>query len=84
MAPRMKTRERIVQNSLELFNQQEIVNTLLTRAAADSRQVCERIEKTGSHRKTTVCRTVAERERRRRYDQDRLQNDRKNILPQGG
>ena len=80
-----KTTESLTEDQkVELFNQQEIINTLLTRAASDSRVVCDRIEKTGSHRKITVCRTVAERDRRRQTDQDKFLNDRKIILPQGG
>lgn len=69
---------------VELFNAQETVNTLLTRAASDSRVVCTRVEVTGSHRKQSRCTTVAERDRRRQLDQDRLQNSQKVILQQGG
>ncbi len=69
---------------VDLFNAQETVNSLLTRAASDSRVVCSRVEKTGSHRKISVCSTVAERDRRRARDQDRLQNSQKVILQQGG
>ena len=69
---------------VDLFNAQETVNTLLTQAAAKSRVVCTRVEVTGSHRKQSTCTTVAERDRRRQADQDRLQNSQKIILRQGG
>lgn len=80
-----KTADALTEDQkVDLFNAQETVNSLLTRAAADSRVVCTRIEKTGSHRKISVCSTVAERDRRRQLDQDRLQNSQKVILQQGG
>lgn len=55
-----------------LYNDQELVNTILTQAAADSALVCTREVVTGSHRKATVCATVAERTRRRQQDQDTM------------
>lgn len=55
-----------------LYNEQEIVNNILTQAAADSRVVCMREVATGSHRKVTTCVTAAERTRRRQQDQDSL------------
>jgi hypothetical protein len=55
---------------VKLFNDQEVVNTLLTQAAADSRLVCRQHGKTGSHRKTTKCRTVAEIRRERETSQE--------------
>lgn len=39
----------------------------------DSRVVCERIEKTGSHMKETRCYTVAERERQRARTRDEIE-----------
>lgn len=48
-----------------LFNDQERVNTLLTRAAENSRLVCRREKQTGSNRATTQCLTVAQRIRAR-------------------
>ncbi|WP_315388948.1 hypothetical protein [uncultured Stenotrophomonas sp.] len=48
---------------LELYNDQQIVNTVLTQAREDSRQICTREKATGSNRSTTQCRTVAQRER---------------------
>lgn len=48
---------------VEIFNEQERINTLLVRAHADSRMVCRREKPTGSNRPTNVCLTVAERRR---------------------
>ncbi len=59
---------------VELFNAQEQVNTILTRAAADSRLTCKRETPTGSHRPTTSCMTVAERRRRQEQAQDNLRS----------
>ncbi len=50
---------------VELFNAQEIVNTKLTQASEDSRIVCRRERVTGSHMRTNVCSTVAERRKMR-------------------
>jgi hypothetical protein len=58
---------------VRVFNDQEVVNTLLTQARADSRLVCDRSRPTGSHRRQTKCQTVAERRRRMESDQDHLQ-----------
>lgn len=66
-----------------LYNDQEVVNTILTRAAADSTQVCTREAATGSHRKVTTCATVAERARRRQQDQDTLGKSQRAAAPGG-
>ena len=58
---------------LELYNDQQIVNTVLTKAGEDSRQVCTREKSTGSNRPTTQCRTVAQRERDKAVAQRELQ-----------
>ena len=55
---------------VELFNEQEKVNTLLLQAHKDSRMVCRREKPTGSHRPTTLCLTVAERRRQREAAND--------------
>jgi hypothetical protein len=59
-----------MQSKVDLFNDQEQVNTILTGARADSRMICRREIATGSHRKQQTCMTVAERERRRERDID--------------
>jgi hypothetical protein len=64
-----------------LFNDQELVNTILTQAADDSRLVCERSRSTGSHRATTKCHTVAERRRRMERDQEDLRQRQNGIGP---
>ena len=43
-----------------LINDQELVNALLTKAKTDSRMVCKRERRVGSHRLTSTCRTAAE------------------------
>lgn len=48
-----------------VFNDQELVNTVLTKARADSRLVCRREKTIGSNMPTTQCATVAQRERMR-------------------
>lgn len=53
----------------QAFNDQEIVNTLLTQAKEDSRVVCERERQMGSNRVTSKCMTVAERARLREQAQ---------------
>lgn len=50
---------------VELFNEQEAVNQILTAAAEDSRLVCRREQRTGSRFVTSSCMTVAERRRQR-------------------
>jgi len=62
---RMGERERIdqlpAQQRTEIFNDQEVVNTIMTRAKADSRMVCRRERATGSNMNKSVCMTVAQR-----------------------
>ena len=53
----------------QLFNDQELVNTVLTMAENDSRMVCRRSGKLGTNFKTTTCETV--RDRRERQEADR-------------
>lgn len=55
-----------------LFNDQELVNNLLTEAAADSRLICRREKFVGSHRTTNICLTVAERRRLAQAAQDQM------------
>ncbi|KAF1726126.1 hypothetical protein [Pseudoxanthomonas japonensis] len=59
-------------DKVKVFNDQELVNTILTRAHEDSRQVCTREKKVGSHRATTQCYTVAERRRMREDSQNEM------------
>jgi hypothetical protein len=59
---------------VSLFNDQELVNTILTSASEDSRIVCERNKKTGSHRAESECKTIAQRRRERESSQDFLRS----------
>jgi len=45
----------------QVFNDQEVINTIMTRAHADSRMVCRRERSTGSNMPQSVCLTVAQR-----------------------
>lgn len=63
------------QSKVTIFNEQEVINTILTQARADSRLVCDHSRPTGSHRRQTKCQTVAERRRRMEADQDHLQRN---------
>lgn len=65
---------------VELFNAQEVVNTLLTQAAADSRVTCVQSKVIGTHRRTVVCSTAAERSRRRQQDKDTFQSSQR-VIP---
>lgn len=53
---------------VEVFNRQEELNQILTRAAADSRLVCRRERPVGSKMPVNSCKTVAERRRVREGD----------------
>ncbi|SJZ53925.1 hypothetical protein [Novilysobacter spongiicola] len=70
---------------VRVFNDQELVNNLLTRAGEDSRLVCRRSRKVGSHFPTNVCQTVAEQRRLREASQDQMkQLNSHRMLPPGG
>lgn len=55
-----------------VFNDQEMINNILTKAGEDSRLICDRVAPVGSHRKVTTCLTVAERRRMRESSQDSM------------
>lgn len=55
-----------------VFNDQELVNSIMTRAHADSRLVCERVRLTGSNRRQQACMTVAEKRELKDNSQDIL------------
>lgn len=55
-----------------IFNDQERINQILTQASEDSRVVCTRQTKVGTHRPVTQCLTVAERRRIREQTVDDL------------
>lgn len=58
---------------VEVLNHQSTINTLMARAHADSRMVCERHKPIGSNRPTRVCMTVAERRRVREQTERMMQ-----------
>ena len=66
---------------VEVFNEQERVNTVLTQAREDSRVVCTREKKVGSHRTTNNCMTVADRRRAREDTEKQLSTMRRAPLP---
>ncbi len=72
-----------VEARVEVFNEQELVNTLLTEAREDSRLVCTREKKVGSHRTTTMCRTVAERRRDMEQSQGALRTNMRVVCAPG-
>ena len=53
------------QQQAEVFNDQELVNNILTKARADSRVVCVREKTVSSRIATTQCQTIAARNRAR-------------------
>lgn len=69
---------------VELINDQELVNALLTKASVDSRMQCRREKRVGSHRTTSTCRTVAEWRRASEQSREDIQKRRSlgDILPQ--
>ena len=72
--------ELTAQERADLLNDQEVVNTILTVAREDSRLVCKREKKVGSHRATTQCFTVAERRKTREQSQGELQRGQRTML----
>lgn len=60
----------------QVFNDQEVVNTILTRAKDDSRMVCHREKVVGSNFQQSVCLTVAQRRQARENGKAYLNNRR--------
>lgn len=69
---------------LALFNEQERVNAMLVKGYADSRLVCDKRGRTGSHFKQTKCQTVAERRRRAEADQNNMRALQRSPMPLEG
>ncbi|MBD9367188.1 hypothetical protein [Xanthomonas sp. XNM01] len=59
---------------LNVLNDQELVNALLTQAREDSRLVCIREKQVGSHRSVNKCATVAQRRQMATDTQQKLQS----------
>ncbi|MFC3716769.1 hypothetical protein ACFONC_11470 [Luteimonas soli] len=62
------------EQKVAVFNDQELVNNILTEAGENSRLVCKRVKKTGSHMSSNQCMTVAARNRARENAQDQLRS----------
>jgi hypothetical protein len=60
------------QDRVDMFNDQEIVNTITTHAAVDSRLICTREARTGSHRIRVTCQTLAILKARERIGQETI------------
>jgi hypothetical protein len=68
------------ETKLQVFNDQELVNTVLTKGREDSRLMCTRETPIGSHRSVTYCKTVAERRRDREQSQDALRSAQRPVF----
>lgn len=64
-----------------VFNDQELINNILTQAGEDSRLVCRREKRVGSHRVTTQCTTVGQRRREADESQKALRDNQGIKLP---
>lgn len=67
---------------VEMFNLQEQVNNILTKAADDSRIICKRQKVTGSHRTETSCHTVAQLRIAREDSQKQMRDVMRAKLPE--
>lgn len=70
------------EDRLALFNDQERVNAMLVKGYADSRLVCDKRGRTGTHFRETKCQTVAERRRRAEADQNSMRALQRSPVPQ--
>lgn len=57
---------------LRVFNDQELINTILTRASDDSRVVCQREKSVSTRIASAQCLTVAQRRKLREEAQDQM------------
>ena len=73
-----------IDDRTQLFNDQELVNNVLTKAREDSRTICRKQVRTGSHRLNQYCRTVGEIQREREGSQDALRRFQRITLPNKG
>lgn len=67
-----------------LYNDQEIVNNILTDAQAASREVCKRHRTVNSRLKASECHTVAEWERRRDRARELTEKNKRIITTRDG
>ncbi len=68
------------QAKIDVFNDQEKINTILTRAHADSRLICRRERITGSNFPQNVCMTVAQRRQAEEAGRDTMRNAHRSQL----
>ena len=61
-------------DKIEVFNDQDLIKTLLTQAREDSRLVCRRERPVGSNRPQNICITVAARRQARENGADALRD----------
>ncbi|WP_152982723.1 hypothetical protein [Stenotrophomonas humi] len=62
------------EHKTQVVNDQELVNTVLTKAREDSRLICRREKSLGSQMASSQCFTVAQRDRMRQDSRSRLQS----------
>lgn len=72
------------QQKVDVFNDQELINNILTEAGENSRLVCKRVKKTGSHMSSNQCMTVAARKRATEHAQETLRRTPSHSLRQEG
>ena len=70
-------------DKLAVFNDQELINTLLTQAAEDSRLICKREKKLGSNMPVNTCMTVAQRREAQQKAQEQMRNSVRGARLQG-
>jgi hypothetical protein len=74
-----------VNDSVDMANDQEVVSTILSHAAADSRLICDRETPMGTLISKNVCRTVAQMKRDQNEAHEEMRTDiqRQAQAPQG-
>jgi len=68
-------------DKLVVFNDQELVNSLLVRAREDSRLICRRERPVGSNRPQNICISVAQRREARENARDLMHNQVPSQVP---
>src|SRR3546814_2207868 len=69
------------EQKVAVFNDQELINNILTEAGENSRLVCKRVKRTGSHMSSNQCMTVAAPDRAREHAQEQVRNTPTRSLP---
>ncbi|MCW4454703.1 hypothetical protein OK348_07820 [Flavobacterium sp. MXW15] len=68
-------------DKVQVFNDQELINTLLTKAREDSRLICRRERPIGSNRPQNLCMTVAQRREARENATNVFREQRRSDVP---